>query len=55
MLFEVALYKLYLLNIEKNNLTKEEIIKKMLKNYGGEINTKLIILEDIKTLIQIYK
>jgi L-asparaginase/Glu-tRNA(Gln) amidotransferase subunit D len=55
MLFEVALYKLYLLNIEKNNLKKEEIIKKMLKNYGGEINTKLIILEDIKTLIQIYK
>jgi len=47
MLFEVALYKLYLLNIEKNSFSRKEIIDKMLTNYGGELNVKLIIREDI--------
>jgi len=53
MKFEVALNKLYLLGIKKNNFSRSEIIDKMLTNYGGEINEKLIIHEDIKSLRQL--
>lgn len=38
MLYPVALHKLRLLNIRKNQLEKNEIIDEMLNNYVGEIN-----------------
>ena len=50
MLFEVALHKLWLLNVKKNNLSRKEIIKLMLTNYGGEIDEGMIIQNDIKKL-----
>ena len=50
MVFEVALFKLYLLNIVKNNMSRNEIIDQMLKEYGGEIDQKLIRYQDIEKL-----
>ncbi|MFA7301230.1 MAG: asparaginase domain-containing protein [Candidatus Shapirobacteria bacterium] len=40
MYFEVALFKLSLLNIVKNKLSNSEIAKQMLTNYVGEIDVK---------------
>ncbi|GAB4219412.1 MAG: hypothetical protein Fur009_5490 [Candidatus Microgenomates bacterium] len=53
--YDIALNKLYLLNILENNLKKNDIIDMILRNYVGEINEKLIIKEDINYLKKVYK
>jgi hypothetical protein len=50
MVFEVALAKLYLLDIARNGMSRIEIIDQMLKDYGGEIDQKLIRYQDIEKL-----
>jgi L-asparaginase/Glu-tRNA(Gln) amidotransferase subunit D len=50
MAFEVALAKLYLLDFARNGMSRIEIIDQMLKDYGGEIDQKLIRYQDIEKL-----
>lgn len=50
MLHSVAVHKLQLLRVKENNLTRSEVIDKMMKNLVGEIDENQIRKDDIKRL-----
>lgn len=52
MLQPVAVHKLQLMRIKENNLSRKEIIEKMMQNLAGEIDEKQIRKDDIKRLQQ---